>query len=190
MFQPNPYTPIVNGRYFDKTTDLSELRKSMDSSSANILWPILRRLLMDTKRTLVRYQIVRIAHLSVTDFELDIVIRASYTPYRGDVLDHRLSDFCFTLNQTYPWLPPVKMTVDGIAISHEKYARDTGCFYCMLYASNTWSPQNFLTSRIVEYVAMRRDYIDTIRRRVGREKLLMYRIELPEVIIDDIIEYL
>jgi len=37
---------------------------------------------------------------------------------------------------------------------------------------------------------MKRDYIDAIRRRVGREKLLMYRIELPEVIIDDIIEYL
>jgi hypothetical protein len=234
-----PYEPIRNGRYFDATTDLDELVASSDSTGGTMRC-ILKRLYAETKRSNTEYQIIYIHHPTPHDYRTKFKITIQLTRYVGD----RLTDFAFTLNQDYPFQAPLQMTVNGVAVSHEKYAalealgrrpgvsppndsaysggiapqptpgtatpsaigratgRATGlcdevkrelgrscprCLFCKLYGSGTWSPSKFLGTLVDEYLAVRADVVGAICKGVGREKLMAYRVELPEVIVDEIL---
>ena len=52
------------------------------------------------------------------------------------------------------------------------------------------TPAKFLVTCVNEYLAMRTDVVDSFRRGIGREKLMKHRVELPEVIIDEILGYI
>ena len=248
------YEPIRNGRYFDATTDLNELVASTDSSGGTMR-VILRRLFAEAKRSGTEYQIINIQWEDEHTYKGGFKITIQLTRYVGD----RLTDFAFTLHHHYPFRAPLQMTVNGVAISHEKYAalealgrrppkeealgrrppeggvppprtppppvgqltpiggiapqqilgtatpsaiglcdevkQELGracprCLYCQLYGEGTWSPTKFLGTQVDEYLAVREDVVGAICRGVGREKLMSYRVELPEVIIDEILEWI
>jgi hypothetical protein len=56
-----------------------------------------------------------------------------------------------------------------------------------LYRSGTWSPTKFLGTQVDEYLAVRADVVGAICKGVGREKLMSYRVELPEEIVEEIL---
>jgi hypothetical protein len=64
------------------------------------------------------------------------------------------------------------------------------CLYCQLYGAGTWSPSKFLGTQVDEYLAVRADVVGAICRGVARAKLMAHRVELPEVIIDEILEWI
>ena len=107
------YEPIRNGRYFDATTDLDELVASSDSSGGDMRM-VLKRLLVETKRTNTEYQIINIHRPSLNDYREKFKVTIQLTRHS--------TDFAFTLNQDYPFQPPLQMTVNGTSVNHERYA--------------------------------------------------------------------
>ena len=231
------YEPIRNGRYFDATTELDELVASTDSSGGTMRL-ILRRLCAEAKRSSTEYQIINIQWESQYTHKggFDITIQ----------LTRDMTDYAFVLNQYYPFQSPRRMLVNGVMVSHEKYAalealgrrpgvsppndsaynggiapqpspgtatpsaigsaiglcdevkQELGrscprCLFCQLYGEGTWSPSKFLGTLVDEYLAVRADVLGAIRRGIGREKLMAYRVRgsvvLPEVIVDEILEW-
>lgn len=120
------YEPIRDGRYIDATTDLNELVTSIDSSGGDMRM-VLKRLLMETKRTLSRYQIIHIKRPTPHDrryahhVKFEITVQLTHQVPRRE-MDYDVVDFAFTLDQDYPFHPPRRMLVNGVAVSHEKYA--------------------------------------------------------------------
>ena len=204
----SPYEPIRDGRYIDVTTDLNELVTSIDSSGGDMRM-VLKRLLMETKRTLSRYQIIHIKRPTTNNGCVKFEITVQLTQ-RG--AKYELVDFAFTVNQEYPFHPPLRMLVNGKTISHENYAalhhprshhllsdevkRELGkihgdrCFFCQLYNSGTWSPAKFLGTQVDEYLGVRREVVGAICKGVAREKLMQYRVVLPDVLVDEILSWL
>ena len=279
----NHHTPIRDGRYIDATTDLNELVASTKSS--DLRW-VLKRLLGETKRDSTQYQIINIQWENPYTHNDGFELTVQLTRDTGN----QMTDFAFVLDDHYPFRAPLRMTVDGAAISHEKYAalaeeilpprtppppgcgaqstatpgaigcgaRGTAtqgairwstsipiaidatpsgigcaigggiapqptpsgigatpsgigatpsgiglcdevrlelertcsrCLYCQLYGEGTWSPAKFLGAQVDEYLAMRAEFMDAFRLGVGRAKLMAHRVELPEVIIDEILEW-
>lgn len=90
-------------------TNLDEMCTTVDPR--NTMRPILRRLRMEVKKTNARYQITHIHHSDHrTKFEINVQ------------LERDAKTFTFILNQDYPFQAPLRMFVNGTAVSHEKYA--------------------------------------------------------------------
>ena len=64
------------------------------------------------------------------------------------------------------------------------------CFFCQLYNSGTWSPMKSLGTQVDEYLAVRSDVVGAICKGVAREKLMRYRVVLPEVVVDEVLSWL
>ena len=215
-----PYQPIRNGRYFDVNTDLNELVASSDSSGGDLKPILKRLLQETKRTgsiyqiTNIRWEspnvyggifeiTIQITH-EMNDYAF---VLNQYYPFQaplrifvnGAIINHAnyaALEWIARSSLTIPHTsPPPNIRIRNHAMLCDNVKRELGkscskCIYCKLYKPNTWTPAKFLMTCVNEYLAMRTDVVDSFRRGIGREKLMKHRVELPEVIIDEILGYI